>query len=91
MFFIAIHNRRFFMPVSLRIPPAKEEMIRKAAAKSGKSKTAFILEAIDEKLGIVKNREQTIRELAGWMSHEEAEELRSSLKVFEEIHEGDWE
>ena len=79
------------MPVSLRIPPEKEEMIRKAAAKSRKSKTAYILDAIDEKLGIVRNRERTIRELAGWMSHDEAEELRSSLRVFDEIHEGDWD
>ncbi|MFH1113590.1 MAG: DUF1778 domain-containing protein [Pseudomonadota bacterium] len=78
------------MPVSLRIPPDKEDMIRRAAAKAGMSKTAYILEAIDEKLGIAKNREQTIRELAGWMSREEAEELRQSLKVLEEIHEGDW-
>lgn len=78
------------MPLSLRIPPDKEEMIRKAAAEAGISKTAYILEAIEEKLGVVKNREQTIRELAGWMTHEEAEELRQSLKVFEEIHEGDW-
>jgi hypothetical protein len=79
------------VPVSLRIPPEKEEMIRKAAARSRKSKTAYILDAIDEKLGIVKNRERTIRELAGWMSHDEAEELRSSLRVFDEIHEGDWD
>ena len=78
------------MPVSLRIPPEKAEMIRKAAARDRMSKTSFILEAIDEKLGVVKNREQTIRELAGWMSHEEAKELRQSLKVFEEIREGDW-
>ncbi len=78
------------MPVSLRIPPEKEEMIRKAAERAGMSKTAYILEAIDEKLGISENREQTVRELAGWMSHEEAEELRHSLDVFDEIHEGDW-
>jgi hypothetical protein len=78
------------MPVSLRIPPDKEDMIRRAAAKAGMSKTAYILEAIDEKLGIAKNRERTVRELAGWMSHEEAEVLRQSLKVFEEIREGDW-
>lgn len=67
------------MPISLRIPPEKEQMIRQMAARAGKSKTAFILEAIDEKLDLVKNREQTIRKLAGWMSHEEAEELRASL------------
>jgi hypothetical protein len=78
------------MPVSLRVSPDKEEMIRKAAARAGMSKTAYILAAVDEKLGIAENREQTIRELAGWMSHEEAEELRQSLKAFEEIREGDW-
>ncbi len=80
----------YYMPVSLRVPPEKVEMIRKAATKAGLSKTAFILEAIDEKLGIVKNREMVVRELAGWMSHDEAEELRQSQKIFEEIHEGDW-
>lgn len=79
------------MPVSLRIPPEKDEMIRKAAAAAGKSKTAFILEAIDEKLGLIKNRRQLVRELAGWMTHAEAEELKRSLKVFDEIHDGDWD
>lgn len=78
------------MPVSLRIPQEKEEMIRKAAEKAGQSKTAFILEAIDEKLGLVQDRAQTIRELAGWMSHEEAEELREAVEIFEVINEGDW-
>ena len=79
------------MPVSLKIPRDKEDMIRNAAARAGKSRTAYILEAIDEKLGMAKSREQMIRELAGWMSHEEAEELRSSLKVFDEIQQGDWD
>ena len=79
------------MPISLRIPPEKEDLIRKMASREGKSKTAYILEAIDEKLGLVKNREQTVRELAGWMSHEEAEDLRASLNVFSEINEGDWD
>ena len=74
-----------FMPVSLRIPLDKAEMIRKAAAKARKTRTAYILEAIDEKLGLAQNREQIIRELAGWMSHEDAEELRSSLRLFEAI------
>jgi uncharacterized protein (DUF1778 family) len=84
-------TRRFFsMRVSLRVPPDKEELVRKAASRAGKSKTAYILEAIDEKLGIAKNRELLTRELAGWMSREDAEKLRSSLKVFDEIREGDW-
>jgi len=79
------------MPISLRIPPEKEKLIRKAAAKCGKTKTAFILEAVDEKLGLVKDREQVIKKLAGWMSHEEAEELRESLEVFNRVNEEDWQ
>lgn len=78
------------MPVSLRIPPKKEEMIKRAAKKAGKTKTGFILDAIDEKLGLAGDREQLIRKTAGWMSPEEASELREDLKVFEEIHEDDW-
>ena len=79
------------MPISLRIPPNKGEMINKAAVKTGKTKTAYILEAVDEKLGLIKNREQTIRELAGWLSHDEAEELRKSLEIFNKINEGEWD
>ncbi len=78
------------MPVSLRLPPAKEEKIKRAAAKSGKSKTAFILEAVDEKIGLHKNRGQLIREFAGWLSHDEAEKLRQAVGIFGAIHEGDW-
>ena len=78
------------MPLSLRIPPEKEMMIKAASKKAGKSKSAFIVEAIDEKLGLVKNREQTIRQLAGWLTHEEAQELRTSLDVFSQVNEGDW-
>ena len=78
------------MPLSLRISPDKEELIQKASGKSGKTKTAFIMEAIDEKLGLSKNREQLIRELAGWMSHKEAEELREMVSHFNEINEDDW-
>jgi hypothetical protein len=79
------------MPVSLRIPLEKEEKIRKAAAKTGKTKTAYILEAVDEKLGLQKTREQIIRELAGWLRHREAEELRKAVGVFNRINQGDWD
>ncbi len=79
------------MPISLRIPPEKEKMIKKFAKKAGITKTAVILSAVDEKLGLTKNREQTIRELAGWLSHEEASELREAIDVFSQIHKGDWE
>jgi hypothetical protein len=55
-----------------------------------KTKTAFIIEAVDEKLGLVKNREKELRDFAGWLSHKEAEELRRATAVFDDIQEGDW-
>jgi predicted DNA-binding protein len=79
------------MPISLRIPPEKEKKIQKYAKKAGMTKTAVILSAVDEKLGLAKSREQTIRELAGWLSREEAAELREAVEVFSQINEGDWE
>lgn len=79
------------MPISLRMPAQTEELIRKVAKEKGQTQTAVIMEAVDEKFGIKKNRRQLIRELAGWMSHDEAEELRNSLHHFEQIHDGDWE
>jgi hypothetical protein len=79
------------MPISLRIPAKKEEIIRRAAKKAGKTKTTFILEAVDEKLGLTENREQLIRKTAGWLDPEEASELRKHVKAFEDIHEGYWE
>jgi hypothetical protein len=79
------------MPISLRIPPEKEKMIQKFAKKAGTTKTAVILNAVDEKLGLTKTREQTIRELAGWLSSEEAHELRQAVEAFSQINEGDWD
>jgi len=78
------------MPLSLRIPPEKEQMIKVASKRAGQTKSAFILEAIDEKLGLVKNRKKTIRQMAGWLTHAEAEELRTPVNVFNQINEGDW-
>ena len=77
------------MPLSLRIPPEKEKLIEKAAQKARKTKSVFILEAIDEKLGIAKKREQVIRDMAGWLSHDEAEELRRSIEIFSQVREKD--
>jgi len=79
------------MPMSLRIPTQKENMIKKAAAKQKKTKTLFVLEAIDEKLGLIGNRERALRDFAGWLSPEEAEELRRATKKFESLEEGDWQ
>lgn len=78
------------MPMSLRIPRQKENMIKKAALKEKKTKTAFVIEAIDEKLGLVRNRESALRNFAGWLTNKEAEELRHATKIFETIEEGDW-
>ena len=79
------------VPLSLRIPPSKEKMIKRSIRKEGKTKSAYILEAVDEKLGLVKNREKTIRELAGWLFHDEAEELRKTTDVFNRISQEDWD
>jgi len=79
------------MPISLRIPSGKENLIKLAAKKAGKSKTAFILDAVDEKIGLAKNREQTIKNLSGWLSEEEASQMKSDLEVFDVVNEADWQ
>jgi len=79
------------MPISLRIPPKKEKLINQAARKAGKTKTGFILDAVDEKLQLVENREQIIRKTAGWLSPKEAARLSEDLMIFEKIDEADWQ
>jgi uncharacterized protein (DUF1778 family) len=78
------------MPISLRIPPKKEKLIARAAQKAGRTKTSFILEAVDEKLGSAESRERRIRNAAGWMSPKDATRLSADLKIFEETDEADW-
>ncbi|MEW6220797.1 MAG: hypothetical protein AB1634_14870 [Thermodesulfobacteriota bacterium] len=78
------------MPISLRIPPPTEKLIARVAAATGRTKSAVILEAVEEKLGISRSRAALVRELAGFLSHDEAEELRRATDVFAVIHEGDW-
>ena len=78
------------MPISLRIPPEKEKLITRAARKAGRTKTGFILDAVDEKLGLVESREHLIRKTAGWMMPKDAAGLSAELKIFEEIDEADW-
>jgi len=78
------------MPISLRIPTETEHKITRAAAKSGITKTAFILEAVDEKVGLLKDRERVVRESAGWLRHAEAEELRKAVMTLRKRHRGDW-
>ncbi len=73
------------MPMSLRIPKQKENMIEKAAIKEKITKTAFVIKAIDQKLGLVKDRETSLRNFAGWLSGKKADELRRATEVFETI------
>lgn len=78
------------MPISLRITPDKEKIIKEHAKISGKTKTKFILEAIDDKLGLSSDRVEFIRTFAGWLTSDEADELRRSLDLFEKVNEEDW-
>ena len=48
-------------------------------------KSAYILKDVAEKLGFIKNREQVVRELAGWLSHEEAQDLRKAVEPFNDV------
>jgi len=79
------------MPISIRLPSFKEEILKRIAKQRGKTKTAIILEAIDEKLGLNETQKEKILRLAGWMSPEEAAELQETLRVFEEVGEGDYD
>ena len=51
--------------------------------KGKKKKTTYLFNAAVEKLALAKKREQLVRELAGWLSHEEAQELRRAVEVFD--------
>ncbi len=79
------------MPISLRLPDYEEKLINNLAKKTGRTKTAVILEAVSEKLGTCKNRKQLIRDLSGWMPHDESEQLRNSVQHFNQVIEGDWD
>jgi hypothetical protein len=60
----------------------RDKLIETAAQTAGKTKADFILDAIDEKLERIRTLEQTMRDLAGWLSHEEAEEVPNSVSEF---------
>ena len=78
------------MPIIIRLPKQEEKRITKMAEKTGKTKTAIILEAVSQKLGTCKNKKQLIRELSAWMSNDEAEKLRIHTQDFDQINVGDW-
>ena len=78
------------MQISLRIPPETNAKLQIMATKSGKTKTALILDAVNDKYHMKKKRSELIRELAGWMTPEECAELRDAIADFNVIDDRDW-
>lgn len=78
------------MQVSLRVPPETGTRLASMAQKTGKTKTALILEALDEKYRSNQNRAQLIRDLSGWMSKSECDALRIAVGEFASVDEADW-
>jgi predicted DNA-binding protein len=78
------------MQVSLRVPREINERLSILAEKTGKTKTALILEALEEKYALKKDRASLIRNLAGWMSKVESDALRNAVSDFDTLHDKDW-
>lgn len=78
------------MLVSLRVPPETSALLKALAKKTGKTQTALILEALNEKYALKKKRSQLIRDLAGWMSPSESDALREIVADFDKIDDKDW-
>lgn len=78
------------MHVSLRVPPETSALLTSLAKKTGKTKTALIIEALEEKYALKKSRSQTVRDLAGWMSPEESDALRNAVADFDKVDDKDW-
>jgi hypothetical protein len=64
-------------------------MVRKPTSMIEKTKTSFIVKTVDEKFYLHLSREQLIREMTGWLTRQEAEELRQAVRAFERIYKGD--
>ena len=79
------------MQVSIRVPPETSDRLKSLVEKTGKTKTALILEAIDEKYALKKEHSQLVRELAGWMSQAECDDLRHTVADFDKVDDRDWQ
>lgn len=79
------------MQISLRVPPKTSAFLKSLAEKTGKTKTALIIEALDEKYALQKSRSKLIRQLAGWMTAEECEILRNAVADFDTVDDKDWQ
>jgi hypothetical protein len=78
------------MHISLRVPAKTGDRLKALEAATGKTKTALVLEALQEKYEPQTNRSQLIRDLAGWMSKSECDELRKSAAELDTVDEEDW-
>jgi len=78
------------MQVSFRVPPKTGERLNSLAQKTGKTKSALITEALDEKYRPDKDRSQLIRKLSGWMPETECKELREAVIEFNMVDDEDW-
>lgn len=67
------------MQASLRVPPETGAILKAMAKKTGKTQTALILEALNEKYAQKKKRSQLIHDLAGWMLSTESDALREAV------------
>jgi hypothetical protein len=80
---------RWIMQVSIRVSPETSALLTTLAKKTGKTKTALILEAVDEKYTPKTSRPTLVRELAGWMPQPECDELRDAVADFGNVDEND--
>jgi hypothetical protein len=82
--------------ISLRgIDPDVERRIRRIAAKSGKSLNRVVLEILYEHPAFKpkggKPAADSLRELAGGWSEEDAEEFEASIRTCEQVDEEAWQ
>jgi hypothetical protein len=79
------------MQVSLRVPEKTGNRLNSLAKKTGKTKSALIMEALDEKYYPEKDRAHLIRELSGWMPRTECNALREAVTEFNAVNDEDWQ
>ncbi len=78
------------MQFSLRVPPETGARLKLLAQKTGKTQTALILEALNEKYALKQNRSILIRDLSGWMPKSECDALRIAVAGFDKVEDTDW-
>ena len=70
------------MQISMRVSEKTGNRLNSLAKKTGKTKSALIVEALNEKYCPDTDRAQLIRDLSGWMPKTECNELREAVTEF---------